>query len=88
VTDNSVKYRKDREARIHRFWPQGRNRPFAFCDVIGREAETHTGQKEMTRVGLESKYNVKEAQKIVRNLYLLNGNYCSQTCYLCIQLDM
>jgi len=67
VTDNSVKYRKNREARIQDFWPRGRNRPFAFCDVIGREAETHTGQKEMTRVGLESKYNVKKAQKIVRN---------------------
>ena len=67
MTDNSVKYRKDHEARIQDFWPRGRKRPFAFCDVIGKEAETHTGQKEMTRVGLESKYNVKEAQKIVRN---------------------
>ena len=67
MTDNSVKYRKNREARLRGFWPQRRSRPFAFCDVVGREAETHTGQKEMSRVGLESKYNVKEAQKIVRN---------------------
>ena len=57
-------------ARLHDFWPKGGKRPFVFCDVIGREAETHTGQKGTARVGLESKYNTEEAKKIVRNVVM------------------
>jgi len=64
-TDSSV---PTREARLRDFWPKGGNKPFVFCDVIGREAETHTGQKGTARVGLESKYNKEEARKIVRSV--------------------
>ena len=38
----------------------------AFCNVIGRENENHTGQKGTAKVGLESKRNSREAKKIVR----------------------
>jgi len=55
-------------ARLHDFWPKGGKKPFVFCDVTGREAETHTGQKGTARVGLESKYNKEEAKKIVRSV--------------------
>jgi len=68
MTDNEIRHRKNGEAHLFGFWPQGRKRPFVFCDVIGREAETHTGQKGTARVGLESKYNKEEAKKIVRSV--------------------
>ena len=61
-----MSFRRDREARLQHFWPQGKEKPFVFCNVVGREAETHTGQKGTARVGLESKYNKQEAMKIVR----------------------
>ena len=65
-TDSSVMYRRDKEALLSRFWPKGKEKPFVFCDVVGQEGESHTGQKGMARVGLGSKYNEKEAKKIVR----------------------
>ena len=65
-TDPAVKSRTGKEAHLQRFWPQGKQKPFVFCNVVGREAETHTGQKGTARVGLESKYNKEEAMKIVR----------------------
>ena len=71
MTDDEIHYRKNREACLHGFWPQGRRRPFVFCDIIGREAETHTGKMGTARVGLESKYNKEEARKIVRNVQKL-----------------
>lgn len=67
MTDDSVRFRRNHEAHLHDFWPNTRKRPFVFCDIIGSEVESHTGQKGTARVGLESKYNVKEAKKIVRN---------------------
>ena len=75
TTDDNVRFRKDREAHLQRFWPQGKERPFVFCNVVGREAETHTGQKGTARVGLESKYNKEEAMKIVRT---------SLNCVVCV----
>jgi len=68
MTDYEIRHRNNKEANLYGFWPQGRRRPFVFCDVIGREAETHTGQKGTARVGLESKYNKEEAKKIVRSV--------------------
>ena len=50
--------------RLERFWPR-RGKPMVFCNVIGEEDEVHTGKKGKARVGLESKFNVKEAKKIV-----------------------
>ena len=61
-----MRFRRNREAHLQHFWPQGKEKPFVFCNVVGREAETHTGQKGTARVGLESKYNKEEAMKIVR----------------------
>ena len=52
--------------RLDGFWPQGRDLPLVFCDVIGEEEENHTGHRGTARVGLESKRNTKEARKIVR----------------------
>lgn len=80
-----MKSRTEKEAHLQRFWPQGKERPFVFCNVVGREAETHTGQKGTARVGLESKYNKEEAMKIVRTslncvvcLYTQQNNHGSQ----------
>ena len=80
-----MKSRTEKEAHLQRFWPQGMERPFVFCNVVGREAETHTGQKGTARVGLESKYNKEEAVKIVRTslncvvcLYTQQNNHGSQ----------
>ena len=69
MTDYEIWHRNNKEANLYGFWPQGRRRPFVFCDIIGREAETHTGQKGTARVGLESKYNKEEAKKIVRRIH-------------------
>ena len=64
-TDEQVaKKRRDKAASLCRFWPQW-EKPFVFCDIIGTEKEEHTGQKGKARVGLESKYNEKEARQIV-----------------------
>lgn len=65
TTDEQVaKKRKIEVASLQDFWPQ-REKPFVFCDIIGTEKEVHTGQKGKVRVGLESKFNEKEARQIV-----------------------
>jgi len=70
-TDRSILHEVRRwEAHLNNFWPQGGRRPFVFCDIIGREAENHTGQMGTARVGLESKYNTEEAKKLVRNVVM------------------
>ena len=58
-----VKNRAEEVARLQEFWPQ-KGIPFVFCDIIGSEG-VHIGQKGKARVGIESKYNEKEARKIV-----------------------
>lgn len=50
------------------FWPnynQDPHTPFVFCDVVGTEKVTDTEFIDKIRVGQESKYNPKEADKIV-----------------------
>ena len=64
MTDISVTYRNNPEVHLH-FWPGGPRKPFVFVHVEGTESESHTGRKGKARVGLESKYNEKEARKIV-----------------------
>ncbi len=64
-TDISVGARTNKEAHLNGFWPGGKWKPFVFCDVVGTEGESHTGQKSTARVGVESKYNEREAVKIV-----------------------
>ena len=63
-TDFSIRLRSNIEAHL-RFWPRGREKPFIFVNVEGQERESHTGRKGKARVGLESKYNKEEAEKIV-----------------------
>lgn len=63
-TDVSVSYRTDSETRL-RIWPQGPKKPYVFVNVEGEESESHTGRKGKARVGLESKFNRDEAEKIV-----------------------
>ena len=63
-TDNSVRKRNNPEVHL-RFWPHGPRKPFVFVHVEGIESESHTGRKGKARVGLESKYNKQEAEKIV-----------------------
>ena len=71
----SVNQQRRRDvARLADFWPQW-GIPFVFCDIIGEENEVHTGRKDKARVGLESKFNVKEARKIV-------SDYISGTCIM------
>lgn len=66
-TDGSVipRRRHIREAHIHNFWPQGEGKPFVFVNIVGKEGGEHTGQRGKAKVGLESKFNVDEAMKIV-----------------------
>ena len=64
MTDISVESRSNPEVHL-RFWPCGPRKPFVFVHVEGIESESHTGRKGKARVGLESKYNKKEAEKIV-----------------------
>lgn len=49
---------------LHSFWPCSKC-PLLFCNLVGRESESHTGHHKAVRVGLESKYNPTEAQYIV-----------------------
>lgn len=53
--------------QLKSFWPNGDlSVPFVFCDVVGTEEVTDTEFIDEVRVGQESKYNQKEANKIVR----------------------
>ena len=63
----TVKEMEKKAKRLERFWPNGDSSvPFVFCDVVGIEEVTDTEFIDEVRVGQESKYNQKEAKKIVR----------------------
>ena len=47
------------------FWPKGPNKPFVFCDIVGREGGLPSQSNKKAKVALESKFNVDEANKIV-----------------------
>ena len=58
---------RNKAKNIKKFWPNyNPAAPFVFCDVIGTEKVTDTEFIDDIRVGQESKYNPKEADKIVR----------------------
>ena len=59
--------RKTLEANLT-LWPQGKEKPFVFVNVIGTEGREHTGQRGKAKVGLESKFNKDEARKIVSKI--------------------
>ena len=69
-TDDSVKMRTNPEIRLRGFWPQGPQRPILFCDTVGKEGEYKTGSKGEKHIGIDSKFNFEEAQKVVSILFL------------------
>ena len=62
---------KKKAERLKSFWPNGdASVPFVFCNVVGIEKVTDTEFEDEVCVGQESKYNEKEANKIVNCSYL------------------
>ena len=58
---------QEKSKKLKKFWPNGNSlAPFVFCDVVGKEEITDTEYIDRTRVGQESKFNNKEANKLVR----------------------
>ena len=63
----TAKEMRKKAKRLENFWPdRDPTVPFVFCDVIGTEKVTDTEFIDDIRVGQESKFNPKEAEKIVR----------------------
>ena len=66
TNQNTAKEMEIKAKSLKTFWPnQDPAAPFVFCDVIGTEKVTDTEFINKVRVGQESKYNPKEADKIV-----------------------
>ena len=75
----------NRKARnLEGFWPKGNKIPIMFVDVVGEEGQEIGGSKKeqislkgkggdrsgsRTKVGVDSKYNMKEAKLVVRFQY-------------------
>ena len=60
----SVKNRKDNED-LESFWPRGNKYPIMFVDVVGQEGQDIGSSKREAKVGVDSKYNEKEANLVV-----------------------
>ena len=72
TTDPSVAEQRRRiVAQLRGFWPRP-EKPFVFCDIVGEESEVHTHQQGST---VWSKYNTKEATKIVHDSAYMHGVY-------------
>ena len=65
-TDVSVKRRNNPEGRLKKFWPgpKGEKCPIMFVNVVGEEGQHPTGSKD-ANVGIDSKFNEREAKKAV-----------------------
>jgi len=63
ITDNSV---KNREVKNLDFWPSPHRGPIAFCHVEGTEEVSVIATADS---GAESKYNEKEANKVVSHIF-------------------
>ena len=69
LTDKEM---QEKSKKLKRFWPNSNSlAPFVFCDVVGKEEVTDTEYINKTRVGQESKFNSKEANKIVRHCIII-----------------
>jgi len=67
----TAKEMENKAKRLKSFWPnRDPSFPFVFCDVVGVEEVTDTEFIDEIRVGQESKFNEKEANKIVRCITL------------------
>ena len=68
TNQSTEKEMKSKAKKLERFWPNHESTaPFVFCDVIGSEKVTDTEYVDKIHVGHESKFNPKEADKIVIN---------------------
>ena len=63
-TDKSVE-RRYSGLHLNSFWPRGEEKPMVFCQVEGEENSGYLGPKGRTKVESQSKFNQKEAKKIV-----------------------
>ena len=63
-TDKSVE-RRHSGLHLNSFWPRGEQKPMVFCQVEGEEDSGYLGLKGRTKVESQSKFNQKEAKKIV-----------------------
>ena len=63
---------------LNRFWPMGNATPIMFVDIVGEEGQDKTGSsKTETKVGVDSKYNMKEAELVVRSCCLSYKRFIS-----------
>ena len=62
-TDQSVLNRPDNE-NLDSFWPQGNATPIMFVNVVGDEGFSNEGSSY--KVGIDSKFNIKDAKLAVR----------------------
>ena len=58
--------RRPDDPNLNSFWPVGNATPIMFVDIVGEEGQDIGSSKRETRVGVDSKYNVKEAELVVR----------------------
>ncbi len=65
-TAPSVKNRPDNK-NLENFWPRGNEYPIMFVDVVGEEGKNIENSKREAKVGVDSKYNEKEAKLVVRD---------------------
>ena len=67
-TDISVKNRRNNE-HLETFWPKGNRHPIMFVDVIGEEGlDKIASSKADVKVGVDSKFNLKEAELVVSHV--------------------
>lgn len=56
--------------KLDGFWPHGTEHTILFVDVVGEEGQEIGGEpklgKNKTKIGVSSKYNLKEAELVVR----------------------
>lgn len=71
TTDRSVVNRPPKDC-LETFWPQGNDLPIMFVDVVGKEELDKIGSsKGEAKVGMDSKYNLVEAELVVSHAFSL-----------------
>ena len=67
-THISVKNRQNNE-HLETFWPKPNRHPIMFVDVIGEEGlDKIASSKADVKVGVDSKFNLKEAELVVSHV--------------------
>ena len=63
---------------LNSFWPRGNSSPIMFVNVVGEEGlDKIRSSKSEVKVGMDSKYNIREAELVV-----------SQSTYCWMHLNM